>query len=94
MVSKICLQVFEKSILDYHVFDDISKESNNPYNKNQLEFLLYQKNWIDTVHWHLEDIIRDPKIDPVEALKSNVLLTYQIKNEPTLLNTLIIFWKK
>ena len=69
MVSKICLQVFEKSILDYHVFDDISKESNNPYNKNQLEFLLYQKNWIDTVQWHLEDIIRDPKIDPVEALK-------------------------
>lgn len=69
MVSKICLQVFEKSILDYHVFDDISKESNNPYNKNQLEFLLYQKNWIDTVQWHLEDIIRDPTIDPVEALK-------------------------
>ena len=69
MVSKICLQVFEKSILDYHVFDDISKESNNPYNKNQLEFLLYQKNWIDTVQWNLEDIIRDPKIDPVEALK-------------------------
>ena len=69
MVSKICLQVFEKSILDYHVYDDISKESNNPYNKNQLEFLLYQKNWIDTVQWHLEDIIRDPKIDPVEALK-------------------------
>ena len=69
MVSKICLQVFEKSILDYHVFDDISKESNNPYKKNQLEFLLYQKNWIDTVQWHLEDIIRDPTIDPVEALK-------------------------
>ena len=69
MVSKICLQVFEKSILDYHVFDDISKESNNPYNKDQLEFLLYQKNWIDTVQWHLEDIIRDPQIDPVEALK-------------------------
>ena len=69
MVSKICLQVFEKSILDYHVFDDISKESNNPYSKNQLEFLLYQKNWIDTVQWHLEDIIRDPQIDPVEALK-------------------------
>lgn len=69
MVSKICLQVFEKSILDYHVFDDISKELNNPYNKDQLEFLLYQKNWIDTVQWHLEDIIRDPQIDPVEALK-------------------------
>ena len=69
MVSKICLHVFEKSILDYHVYDDVSKKSKNPYNKDQLEFLLYQKNWIDTVQWHLEDIIRDPQIDPVEALK-------------------------
>ena len=69
MISNICLKVFRKSILDYHIFDDISKQSNNPFKKDQLEFLLYQKNWIDTVQWHLEDIIRDPNIDPVEALK-------------------------
>ena len=69
MISKVCLEVFRKSILDYHVFDDISKQSNNPYSKDQLEFLLYQKNWIDTVQWHLEDIIRDPNIEPIEALK-------------------------
>ena len=69
MISKVCLEVFRKSILDYHVFDDISKQSNNPYTKDQLEFLLYQKNWIDTVQWHLEDIIRDPNIEPIEALK-------------------------
>ena len=69
MISKVCLKVFKKSILDYHVFDDISKKSNNPYKKDQLEFLLYQKNWIDTVQWHLEDIIRDPNIEPIEALK-------------------------
>ena len=69
MISKICLEVFRKSILDYHVFDDVSKQSNNPYSKDQLEFLLYQKNWIDTVQWHLEDIIRDPNIEPIEALK-------------------------
>ena len=69
MVSKVCLEVFEKSILDYHVFDDISKQPKNPYSKAQLEFLLYQKNWIDTVQWHLEDIIRDPNIEPIEALK-------------------------
>ena len=69
MISKVCLEVFRKSILDYHVFDDISKQSNNPYSKDQLEFLLYQKNWIDTVQWHLEDIIRDPTIEPIEALK-------------------------
>ena len=69
MISKVCLEVFRESILDYHVFDDISKQSNNPYSKDQLEFLLYQKNWIDTVQWHLEDIIRDPNIEPIEALK-------------------------
>ncbi len=69
MVSKVCLEVFRKSILDYHVFDDVSKQSNNPYSKDELEFLLYQKNWIDTVQWHLEDIIRDPNIEPIEALK-------------------------
>ena len=69
MISKVCQEVFRKSILDYHVFDDVSKQSNNPYSKDQLEFLLYQKNWIDTVQWHLEDIIRDPNIEPIEALK-------------------------
>ena len=30
---------------------------------------MYQKNWIDTVQWHLEDLIRYPEINPVEALK-------------------------
>ena len=69
MFSKTCLSVFKKSIDDYHIKDDISQSPNNPFNKNQIEFLLYQKNWIDTVQWHLEDIIRDPCIDPVEALK-------------------------
>ena len=69
MISKVCQEVFRKSIFDYHVFDDVSKQSNNPYSKDQLEFLLYQKNWIDTVQWHLEDIIRDPNIEPIEALK-------------------------
>ena len=69
MFSKTCLSVFKKSIDDYHIKDDISQSPSNPFNKNQIEFLLYQKNWIDTVQWHLEDIIRDPSIDPVEALK-------------------------
>jgi hypothetical protein len=40
-----------------------------PFNKQEIEYLLYQKNWIDTVQWHLEDLIRDPKINPEEALK-------------------------
>ena len=38
-----------------------------------IESLLYKKSWIDTIQWAYEDIIRDPEIDPIEALnlKSN-----------------------
>ena len=69
MTSTHFFEIFEKSIKDYHVYDSIETEIKNPYNKDQFEYLLYQKNWIDTVQWHLEDIIRDPKIEPTEALK-------------------------
>jgi len=69
MTSNQFFEVFEKSIFDYHVYDSIEQEAKNPYNKEDFKFLLYQKNWIDTVQWHLEDIIRDPEIDPKEALK-------------------------
>ena len=69
MFSKTCIQVFKRCIDDYHINDDVSQSPKNPYQKDQIEFLLYQKNWIDTVQWHLEDIIRDPEIDPLEALK-------------------------
>lgn len=62
--------IFNRSIDDYHKFNDVNKAIENPYDESQLiEHLLYKKNWIDTVQWHLEDIIRDPNIDPVEALK-------------------------
>ncbi|WP_294304757.1 DUF4254 domain-containing protein [uncultured Chryseobacterium sp.] len=60
--------VFNKSIEDYHVYDDVNTQINNPFEKNTLERILYAKNWIDTVQWHLEDIIRDENIDPAEAL--------------------------
>lgn len=69
MTSTRFFEIFEKSIKDYHVYDSIETEIKNPYNKDQFEYLLYQKNWIDTVQWHLEDIIRDPEIEPTEALK-------------------------
>ena len=69
MTSTHFFEIFEQSIKDYHVYDSIEIEIKNPYNKDQFEYLLYQKNWIDTVQWHLEDIIRDPEIEPAEALK-------------------------
>ncbi|MBR5653905.1 MAG: DUF4254 domain-containing protein [Prevotella sp.] len=62
-------QIFNKAIRDYHVTDDVDTPINNPYKRDSLENRLYLKCWIDTVQWHLEDIIRDPHIDPVAALQ-------------------------
>jgi hypothetical protein len=61
-------RVFEESILQYHVADRVDQPLINPYPSGDIEHLLYKKNWIDTVQWHYEDLIRDPEIDPSEAL--------------------------
>jgi hypothetical protein len=61
--------VFDQCILDYHTYDNVATKSKNPFKKNDIKHLLYQKNWIDTVQWHLEDLIRDPKINPLKALE-------------------------
>ena len=68
MFSKLAYSVFEQSIKDYHQFDNVDQPISNPFPKDKFEHLLYHKNWIDTVQWHFEDIIRDPNIDPVAAL--------------------------
>ena len=62
-------KTFNQSIEDYHVLDSVETPVNNPFETDSLERILYAKNWIDTVQWHLEDIIRDENIDPVEALQ-------------------------
>lgn len=69
MFTKKSNQIFEQSIQDYHKYDNVDQPMNNPYQPQTIEHLLYQKNWIDTVQWHLEDIIREPSIDPETALK-------------------------
>jgi hypothetical protein len=68
MFSKFAYSIFEQSIKDYHVHDNVNQPINNPYPKEKIEHLMYFKNWVDTVQWHYEDIIRDPNIDPVAAL--------------------------
>ena len=68
MISSLCQSVFEESIYRYHVMDSVDASINNPYHMDKLEHLLYLKNWIDAVQWHLEDMIRNPAIDPKEAL--------------------------
>ncbi len=69
MFSDLAFAVFEECIKDYHVEDRVDQVMTNPYSKDKIEHLLYQKCWIDTVQWHYEDLIRDPQIDPVAALE-------------------------
>lgn len=66
--TQLSNQIFNESVLDYHKTDNVDAPINNPYEFKTIEYYLYLKNWIDTVQWHLEDIIRNPEIDPVEAL--------------------------
>ncbi|MDR0940190.1 MAG: DUF4254 domain-containing protein [Mediterranea sp.] len=66
--SELCNEIFDKSTRDYHLTDSVDAAMRNPYELKSIEYYLYLKNWIDAVQWHFEDIIRDPAIDPVEAL--------------------------
>lgn len=66
--TELCNNIFNQAIRDYHVTDNVDTPINNPYDNDTIENRLYLKCWIDTVQWHFEDIIRDPQIDPVEAL--------------------------
>ena len=79
-ISSLAIKVFEKSVDDYHVYDDINRSASNPYDKKDFEHLLYEKNWIDTVQWHYEDIIRDPDIDPKEGMSLKRLIDSSNQN--------------
>src|SRR5687767_13206904 len=61
-------EVYRQAINDYHIFDDINRQAENPYEGGSIEHIAYQKSWIDTVQWHLEDLIRDPEIESAYAL--------------------------
>ena len=79
-ISSLAIKVFEKSVDDYHVYDDINRLASNPYDKKDFEHLLYEKNWIDAVQWHYEDIIRDPDIDPNEGMSLKRLIDSSNQN--------------
>ena len=66
--TALCNPIFIQVIEDYHKTDNVNTPINNPYPLKSIEYYLYLKNWIDTVQWHFEDIIRDPNINPEEAL--------------------------
>jgi hypothetical protein len=60
--------IFGQAIRDYHLTDNVDTPIKNPYDRGTIDYSLYMKCWIDTVQWHLEDLIRDPHINPDEAL--------------------------
>ena len=68
MFTQKANEIFSRAIADYHVKDNIETPIQNPYAEGTIEATLYHKCWIDTVQWHFEDIIRNPDIDPKEAL--------------------------
>lgn len=68
MISTACNRIFERCIIDYHLKDDVNAPMENPFPKGSISYLLYHKNWIDAVQWHLEDIVRNPQIEPVFGL--------------------------
>ena len=69
MFTEKANNIFRQAIADYHVTDNVDAPIHNPFTAGTIEATLYHKCWIDTVQWHYEDIIRDPQIDPVEALQ-------------------------
>lgn len=62
-------EIFDRCVEAYHITDDIDAPVANPYEVSTVEHTLFEKNLIDARQWHLEDIIRDPAIDPVAALE-------------------------
>lgn len=67
-ISKLCIDVFQQCVKDYHVHNHVDHPIHNPHAPDSFEYLLYLKNHIDTVQWHLEDIVRDPNINPLDGI--------------------------
>ena len=63
-----CNKVFDRATADYHVTDNIDAPRPHHYAEGSLDEILYGKSWIDVVQWHMEDLIRDPQIETVEAV--------------------------
>lgn len=82
-ISSSCWSVFEHSVGDYHQNHDVDQPIHNPYPVGSIEQLFYAKNYVDTVQWHLEDIVRDPHIDPAKGieLKRRIDASNQVRTD-------------
>jgi hypothetical protein len=70
MFSKKANSIFLNAIETYKSAGKLEQKCFNPFNKNTelIDFLLFEKCWIDAVQWAYEDIIRDPNINAEDAL--------------------------
>mgnify|MGYP001303120866 FL=1 len=88
MKAKKLVSIFENCVEDYHKLDDVNQEIINPFEKDSFEGILYRKCWIDTVQWHYEDIIRDDKIKPKEALDLKRKIDHSNQNRTNLVEAI------
>lgn len=63
-----CNEIFDRATADYHITDNIDAQSPHPYKRGSADEILYEKNWIDVTQWHMEDLIRDPQIEPADVV--------------------------
>ena len=58
--------IFDRATADYHITDSIDAPVPQPF--AGFEAVLYGKNWIDVAQWQMEDLIRDPEIEPAAGM--------------------------
>jgi len=82
-ISSTCIEVFQRAVAAYHLHNNVDEAAHNPFSEGSIEHLLFAKNHVDTVQWHLEDIVRDPNIDPVAgiALKRRIDKSNQVRTD-------------
>ncbi|MCY4162220.1 MAG: DUF4254 domain-containing protein [Flavobacteriaceae bacterium] len=90
--SSYACNVFNQTIDDYHVYDDLNQTEKNPYEKGQIQHLLYSKCWIDTIQWHLEDIIRIPDISPIKGMEIKRLIDQSNQKRTDTVEALDLFF--
>jgi len=87
-------RIFCQVIEDYHLTDNVDTTIHNPYSRDSIEHSLYLKCWIDTVQWHYEDLIRDPHIDPTEALALKRRIDHSNQDRTDLVEEIDTYFRK
>jgi len=82
-ISSTCIEVFQRAVASYHSNNNVDEAVSNPYPEGSVQHLMFAKNHVDTVQWHLEDIVRDPSIDPVAGitLKRRIDRSNQVRTD-------------